>query len=79
MNETRRKALRDISVRLAAIKEDLDAVKAEEETALENLPDSLQNSSRGTTMQDAIDAMEGADTDIESAIEALALLTESQS
>lgn len=79
MNETRRKALRDISVRLAAIKEDLDAVKAEEETALENLPDSLQNSGRGTTMQDAIDAMEGADTDIESAIEALALLTESQS
>lgn len=79
MNETRRKALRDISVRLAAIKEDLDAVKTEEETSLENLPDSLQNSSRGTTMQDAIDAMEGADTDIESAIEALALLTESQS
>lgn len=78
MNEKRRKALRDIGARLAAIKEDLDLVKSEEETALGNLPDSLQDSSRGTTMQDAIDAMEGADTDIESAIDALVTLTEPQ-
>ena len=76
MNEKRRKALRDIGVRLAAIKEDLDLLKSDEETALGNLPDSLQDSSRGTTMQEAIDTLEGADTDIESAIDALASLTD---
>lgn len=39
-------------------RERLEAVRDEEEEALENLPESLQASERGEAMQAAIDAME---------------------
>ncbi len=65
MNAMRRKALWDTRARLEDINEGLIKVKAElyqireeEQDAYDNLPESLQESSRGEVMQEAIDKIE---------------------
>ena len=58
MNKARRKELAEIVELLEEARERLEAVRDEEEEALENLPESLQASERGEAMQAAIDAME---------------------
>lgn len=58
MNKARRKELAEIVELLEEARERLEAVRDEEEEALENLPESLQASERGGAMQAAIDAME---------------------
>jgi hypothetical protein len=65
MNKQRRKELAAILSKLeelenlrSEIKERLEAVRDEEQEALDNLPESLQESERGEQMQEYIDAME---------------------
>lgn len=65
MNAKRRKALRVIIARLEdleslrrEIQERLEEIKDEEQEALYNMPECLQESERGQHMQDYIDAME---------------------
>ena len=67
MNRARRNTLKVILGQIEAltatigeIQENLQGVLDEEEEALENLPESLQDSERGQQMQEYIDALEGA-------------------
>lgn len=58
MNNQRRRKLKkviDLADDIMALMED---IKAEEEDAYDNLPESIQNSERGETMQQAIDTMD---------------------
>lgn len=83
MNAKRRKALAAIITRLEEldsmreeIREQLAAVRDEEQEALENMPESLQESDRGQQMQEYIDTMENVTgeldlIDIESLIDQL--------
>ena len=72
MNKIRRKELAHIVAKLEElealhleIKEALEAVLDEEQEALDNLPESLQESERGEQMQEYIDTMESALDDLE--------------
>lgn len=65
MNAARRKSLKNIIARLEEldslreeIREQLAEVIEEEQEALDNMPESLQESDRGQQMQDHIDTME---------------------
>lgn len=64
MNRDRRKALKvilgqmeELTSKIEEVKEALQEVIDEEEEALGNLPESIQDSERGETMQGYIDAM----------------------
>ena len=57
MNNARRKALNSIIERLEGLKENLQTVLDEEQDAFDNLPEGLQMSERGETMEGAIDNM----------------------
>ena len=72
MNRERRKELAAIIKKLEEldalreeIREQLEAVKDEELEALENMPESLQESERGQQMQEYIDEMENVLYDLE--------------
>ncbi len=72
MNKIRRKELARIAAKLEElealrleIKDQLEAVRNEEQEALDNMPDSLQDSEKGQEMQEYIDAMESALDDLE--------------
>ena len=65
MNKIRRKELANIVTMLEQlealreeIREQLAAVRDEEQEALDNMPESLQESEKGEQMQEYIDAME---------------------
>lgn len=75
MNNERRKRLTVLSQQLAELKDDVQAVLDEEEEAFNNLPESLQNSERGDTMQTAIAALDAA---VDALEEASDQLTEAQ-
>ncbi len=69
MNQARRKELSALhdefqkalgAFPLQDIRDRLEAVAEEEREALANLPDSIQESERGESMQEGIDAMENA-------------------
>lgn len=57
MNKHRRTRLSELSERIAEIISDLEEIRDEEETAFENLPESLQESVRGQELQEKIDGM----------------------
>ena len=57
MNKIRKKELAKIIDLLSEAKERLESVRDEEEEAFDNLPENLQESERGQSMQNAIDAM----------------------
>lgn len=72
MNKIRRKALEAIITRLeeletlrSAIREELEEIMDEEQEALDNMPESLQDSERGQQMQEYIDAMSGVLDDLD--------------
>lgn len=65
MNKVRRKALANIVTMLEKldelreeIREQLAEIQDEEQEALDNMPESLQESEKGEQMQEYIDAME---------------------
>lgn len=72
MNRMRRKELARIVEKLERlealrleIKEELETVMEEEQEALDNMPESLQDGEKGQQMQEYIDAMESALDDLE--------------
>jgi hypothetical protein len=78
MNRQRRKTIEAVKKRiedtLADAITDLESVKDEEEEALENLPESLQDSDQAETMREAVSALENAisaleDLDIEDSLD----------
>lgn len=84
MNKDRRKridaALKDLGLitgKLEDLRNEIEAIRDEEQEAFDALPESFQEGDRGQVMQEAIDALEGAldgldvDTDdVTSALEA---------
>lgn len=76
MNNDRRNRLKDVQQQLRVIICDIEEIRDEEESAFENLPESLQKSERGERMQEAVenlqelyDNLESAAEDIESIID----------
>lgn len=60
MNKARRNRIADVQSQLEELKQEIDAILAEEQEAYDNMPESLQECERGQAMQEAIDALESA-------------------
>lgn len=79
MNAQRRKELARIAKRIDAelralieeIQSDIDTVKDEEQDAFDNLPESFQEGEKGERAQEALDALQGAYDECETAAYAL--------
>ena len=71
MNKQRRKSLYSISAQLSDCLSAIEDICADEQYSLENLPESLQDSQRAESMQDAIDAMDEATSSIQDAIDSI--------
>lgn len=65
MNKQRRQDLLDVSALLSEASGRLNEIREEEQEAFDNMPEGLQCSSRGETMQEAIDTMDEWNSDIE--------------
>lgn len=72
MNNQRRKAIAAIESEIASLSETLDnlrerieSIRAEEQEAYDNLPESLQCAEKGERMQSAIDALDNAASELE--------------
>lgn len=68
MNKARRKLLADLANQLSDLKESLDFLRDDEQTAFDNLPESLQGSEMGQAMENAISVMEEQSDQIDSII-----------
>lgn len=64
MNKERRERLLDVTQLLDEASDLIDEIRDEEQDAFDSLPEGLQYSSRGDGMQDAIDTLEGFQTEI---------------
>ncbi len=71
MNETRRKKLRSIVHQLENVQGDIENVLDEEDEARENMPESLQETDRYTTSEEASEAMDMSIDSIGEAISAI--------
>lgn len=71
MNKARRATLNAIMNAITEQKYALESVRDDEETAKDNLPESLQGSDRYDTMKEAVNAMDDAICSIEEAIDRL--------
>ena len=60
MNKQRRKELGKLIDQLEEVKSKIETIKDEEESAYDNMPESLQDGDSGQRMQDAIDALDYA-------------------
>lgn len=69
MNKSRRESLSTISEELESIKSRLEDVSDEEREAYDNLPENLQYSSRGESMQYGLDELIEAAENLDSTIE----------
>jgi hypothetical protein len=67
MNKDRRKLIQQAWDKLAEVREEIEAIKNDEQDAYDNLPESLQQGERGEAMYDAIDYLESACESIEEA------------
>ena len=67
MNKSRRTRLEKINDRLIDVKQQLSLVCGEEEDAISNMPENLQNSDRYMEMEDAYELMVAAIDHIETA------------
>ena len=66
MNAERRKRRDAIGEILSAIISDIEELKDDEEGALENMPESLQESERGEKMREYVDSLEEIISELES-------------
>ena len=71
MNKARRAKLNQIINTLTDLKAELDDVFSDEETALDNMPESLQDTDRYCAMEEACDNMSDAIDSLDDAIDLL--------
>lgn len=69
MNKARRQELYDVINLLEEASGRLEEIQNDEQDAFDNLPESLQYSTRGDSMQEAIDTMETWNNEIASTIQ----------
>jgi prefoldin subunit 5 len=67
VNAERRKRIADCIAKLADIHNEIEQLATDEQDALDNLPESLQASERGDAMQEAVDALEQAASEVDDA------------
>lgn len=65
MNDDRRKRIDEAMEHIAAARELLDTVIAEEQEAFDNLPEGLQNSERGQKMEETAGSLYSIHSDLE--------------
>lgn len=76
MNKDRRKALQGIIDQLTELKEAVESLQEEEQEAFDNLPEGIQFSERGESMEEAISNLEDAVNSIDEAISSIESATE---
>lgn len=76
MNKRRRKELSDIIGELMNLREQIEMLMDEEQECFDNLGESLQQTERGETMENAIAEMDSAMDSIDDAIESLETASE---
>lgn len=72
MNKIRRKKLQNLHDRITQLNTELSEVMDEEQEAFGNMPESLQDSSKGLAMQDVLHDLEYTTGYLEDAAESLA-------
>jgi len=90
MNNPRRKSLgkvkakfegvcteiEELSEKIEGLKEEIECLKDEEESAYDNLPESLQESEKGESMQTAMEYMENAMYSVDAIVDSLQSATQ---
>lgn len=71
MNASRRKSIQEIIDHLEEIKSTIETLKDEEQEAYDNLPENLQDSERGETMEAAAESLDNVYNSIDEALESL--------
>jgi hypothetical protein len=71
MNKDRRKALSAIEAILAEAREQIEAIRDEEQDYYDNMPESFQDGEKGQAAEAAVSAMEDAISSIEEAEQSL--------
>lgn len=74
MNAERRKTLERVMELIAPIRNLVEDVKDEEESAFYSLPESLQGSERGQALESNVESLEEALSDIDNIIEILQIV-----
>jgi hypothetical protein len=76
MNKQNRKKLQGYVESLEEIKCAIEEMRDDEECKFDNMPEGLQESERGETMQESIENLESASSSLEEAIDYLNEITE---
>ena len=71
MNNDQREIIRGILGTLYDAQSNIESIKDDEECKYDNLPESLQDSSKGESIQEAIDALEDALSYLQDSIDTL--------
>lgn len=71
MNRTRREKIDGLIEQLDVLKSDIESLTDDEQTAYDNLPETIQTGNRGELMMSAIDNLESAVSSVEEAIDYL--------
>ena len=71
MNKNRRKRIEDAVSSLMDLRDELESICEEEQESFDNLPESLQSSEKGETMEYNISVLEDSYNDIDSIIDNL--------
>ena len=71
MNKERRKIIKGIIESLEVAKSDLEQMREEEQIAFDNMPEELQMSKKGETLEDTIFNIEDAMDNVDYAIDTL--------
>lgn len=75
MNRDRRRRLRAVIERASELQEQLNAIAEDEQEALDNMPESLQETERYSTMEENVEAITDAMDSLGEIIERLGELT----
>lgn len=76
MNKARRKQLEAVVEILTAQMEELERIKDDEQEAFDNLPEGIQCTERGETMEENIDELDSIITDLENVIDCINAIIE---
>mgnify|MGYP003571417425 CR=1 FL=1 len=75
MNKARREKISDIVSKLQDCRSELETIQTEEDDSRYNMPENLEGSQRYTESEEASDALDSANSDIENAINTLEEIT----
>jgi uncharacterized coiled-coil DUF342 family protein len=71
MNKERRKRIEQLNTKLSEAKDELEAIKDEEQEYYDNMPEGLQSGEKGEKAQEAVDCMDEGVSNLETLIDGL--------